>query len=152
MDGSSTGTHALVLTHDDGAGTVRLDGQGNLTLKLPLIEGRGHGMVIIQENVTRALAAGLRYAVAVLDRIDPTQRITHVALAATLAGGDTVVWRTQREQDASPHSYSLGGFDREERKPVRLTPAVRPRPALRHQAGQLVEDLMTLLRREWRIR
>jgi hypothetical protein len=30
--------HALVLTHDDGAGTVRLDGEDNLTLKLPLGE------------------------------------------------------------------------------------------------------------------
>jgi uncharacterized protein DUF4062 len=144
--------HALILTHDDGAGTVRLDGQGNLTLKLPLTEDGGHGMVVIQENVTRALAAGLRYAVALLDRIDPTQRITHVALAATLSGrGDTAVWRTQREQDASPNSYSMG-FGREGRNPVHLTPAVRPRPALRHQASQLVEDLVTLLRREWRSR
>jgi hypothetical protein len=64
----------------------------------------------------RPCLTALRYAVPVLDRIDQTQRITHVALSATLAGGDTVVWRTQREQNASPHSYSLGGFDREERK------------------------------------
>lgn len=143
--------HALVLTHDDGAGTVRLDGQGNLTLKLPIGDA-GDGMVVIQENVAQALTAGLRYAVALLDRIDPTQRVTHVALAATLSGrSDTVVWRTQREQDASPNSYSVG-FGREERKPAHLTPAVRPRPALRHQPGQLVEDLMTLLRREWRNR
>lgn len=109
-------------------------------------------MVVIQENVTRALAAGLRYAFAVLDRIDPTQRITHVALAATLSGrGDTVVWRTQHEQDESPDSYSMG-FSREERNPVHLIPAVRPRPVLHHQAGLLVEDLLTLLRREWRSR
>jgi hypothetical protein len=143
--------HALVLTHDDGAGTVRLDGQGNLTLRLPLADA-GHGMVVVEENVTEVLAAALRYAVAVQDRIDPTQRITHVAPAATLSGSnDHVVWRTQREQDASPDSYSMG-FGQDGRKPVHLTPAVRPRPALRHQAGQLVEDLLTLLRREWRSR
>jgi hypothetical protein len=143
--------HALVLTHDDGAGAVRLDGQGNLTLRLPLADA-SHGMVVIEENVADVLASALRYTVAVLDRIDPTQRITHVALAATLSGrGDHAVWRTQREQDASPNSYSTG-FGHHERKPVHLTPAVRPRAALQHQAAQLVEDIVTLLRREWRSR
>jgi hypothetical protein len=141
--------HALVLTHDDGAGTVRLDGQGNLTLKLPLADA-AHGMVVIEENVTRVLAAALRYAVAILDRIDPTQRITHVALAATLSvRGDTVVWRTQREQDLSPNSYSIG-HGQNERGPVHLTPAVRSRPVLHHQAEQVIEDFVTLLRRKWR--
>jgi hypothetical protein len=143
--------HALVLTHDDGSGAVRLDGQGNLMLKLPLTD-TDHGMVVIEENVANLVAAALRYAVAVLDRIDPTQRITHVALAATLTGrSDTAVWRTQREQDASPNSYSVG-FGRDERKPVHLTPAVRPRAALQHQTDQLVEDIITLLRREWQSR
>jgi hypothetical protein len=56
--------------NDDGAGTVRLDGQGNLTLKLPLTENGGHGMVVIQENVAHVLAAGLQYAVSLLDRIE----------------------------------------------------------------------------------
>ena len=136
--------HALVLTHDDGTGAVRLDGQGNLTLRLPLADAN-HGMVIIEENVTDVLAAAVRYAVAVLDRIDRTQRITHVALAATLSGRDDhAVWRTQREQDASPNSYSTG-FGH-------LTPAVLPRAALQHQAAQLVEDIITLLRRERRSR
>jgi len=143
--------HALVLTHDDGAGAVRLDGQGNLTLRLPLADAN-HGMVIIEENVTDVLAAAVRYAVAVLDRIDRTQRIAHVALAATLSGRDDhAVWRTQREQDASPNSYSTG-FGHNERKPVHLTPAVLPRAALQHQAAQLVEDIITLLRRERRSR
>jgi hypothetical protein len=143
--------HALALTHDQGAGTVRLDGRGNLTLRLPLNE-TSHGMVIIEENVADILAAAFRYALAVLDRIDPTQRVTHVALAATFSGrSDSAVWRTQREQDASLNSYSIG-FGRGERKPVHLTPAVRPRSALQHQAGQLVEDIITLLRREWRSR
>jgi hypothetical protein len=35
---------------------------------------------------------------------------------------------------------SSGGFDREKRKPVPLSLAMCPRPALRHQARQLVED------------
>jgi hypothetical protein len=77
--------------------------------------------------------------------------LTVPAIGALSGNSDTVVWRTQREQDASPNSYSMD-FGHKERKPVHLTPAVRPRPALRHQASQLIEDLITLLRREWRSR
>lgn len=128
---------ALVLTHDDGAGTVRVDGQGNLTLRLPLLEG-GHGMIVIEENVTDVLAAALRYALAVLDRIDPTQRITHVALAATLSGSnDTVVWRTQREEDASPNSYSMGhGSKRAQAGPFDSGGASSPRPATSRRSAR----------------
>jgi hypothetical protein len=138
--------HALVLKHDE-VGSVRLDGEGNLLMRLPLSPDL-HGMVIIEENVTRVLTAGLRYAVWLFDRVDPTQRLTHMALAATLFGGDTTVWRTQKEQDANPNSYSMGG-SRNGHQPVHLAPAHRPRAALRHNADQLVEDLVTLLRREW---
>jgi hypothetical protein len=138
--------HALVLKHDE-VGSVRLDEEGILLMRLPLSPDL-HGMVIIEENVTRALTAGLRYAVWLFDRIDPTQRLTHMALAATLFGGDTTVWRTQKEQDANPNSYSTGG-SRNGHQPIHLAPAHRPRAALRHNADQLVEDLVTLLRREW---
>jgi hypothetical protein len=140
--------HALVFNHDEGAGTVRLDAQGNVVVKLPLAAA-GHGMVVIEENVASVLACGLYYATAVLDRIDPTHRLTHVALAAALSGRDSAVWRTQREQDARPDSYSMG-LGNGERRPVHLSPAHRPRPALTHQADQLVEDLVTLLRRQLR--
>lgn len=54
--------------------------------------------------------------------------------------------RVYRNGSAAPAHHA------EEREPVHLTPAVRPRPALRHQAGQFVEDLVTPLRREWRAR
>jgi hypothetical protein len=138
---------ALVITHDE-TGRVRLDAEGNVMMQLPL-SSVSHDMIVIEENVSNVIAAGLRYAVWLLDRIDPTRRLTHVALAATLSGGEMIVWRTQREQDASPNSYSLG-FGRNDHHPVHLAPAHRPRPALAHKADQIVEDLVTLLRREWR--
>ena len=138
--------HALVLAHGE-VESVRLDGEGDLLMQL-LLSPASHGMVVIEENVTGVLTSALRYAVWLLDRIDPTQRLTHVALAATLSGNETAVWRTQLEQDASPNSYSIG-MGREVHRPVHLAPAHRPRPALRRNADQLVEDLVTLLRREW---
>jgi hypothetical protein len=138
--------HALVLTHDE-VGSVRIDGEGNLVMQLPLLPV-SHGMVIIEENVASVLTAGLRYAVWLLDRIDPTHRLTHVAIVATLSVDGTTVWRTQREQDASPNCFSMG-VGRNEQQPVHLAPAHRPRPALTHNADQIVEDFVTLLRREW---
>ncbi|MBY5786093.1 DUF4062 domain-containing protein [Rhizobium leguminosarum] len=140
--------HALVISHADGRGRIKLDGEGNLLLVLPLTES-GNGMVILEENVTERMTASLRYAAWLLDRIDQTQRLTHVALAAILTGGEHLVWRTQAEQNASPNSYSMGSM-RGEHKPVHLAPGHRSRPAIKHQADQLVEDLVTLLRREWR--
>jgi hypothetical protein len=138
--------HALVLRHNEVA-SVRLDGEGNLLMRLPLSPD-SHGMVVIEDNVASLLMAGLRYAVWLFDRVDPSQRLTHMALAATLSGSDTTVWRTQREQDANPNSYSVRS-GRNGHQPVHLAPAHRPRAALRHNADQLVEDLVTLLRREW---
>jgi hypothetical protein len=138
---------ALVIKHDE-TGRVRLDAKGNVTMQLPL-SSVPHDMIVIEENVSGVIAAGLRYAVWLLDRIDPTRRLTHVALAATFSGGEMIVWRTQREQDASPNSYSMG-YSRDDHHPVHLAPAHRPRPALNHKADQIVEDLVTLLRREWR--
>jgi hypothetical protein len=139
-----------MLLHDDGAGSVTLDGEGNLMIRVPL-SSRSHEMVVIEENVSSALKAALSYAVWVLERIDPTLRLTHSTLAVILAGSDTMVWRTQREQDASPNSYSMGMGQREP-EPVHLAPPHRPRAALKHNADQLVEDLLTLVRREWKAR
>jgi hypothetical protein len=139
--------HTLVLAHDD-VGRVCLDEEGNLMMQLPL-SASSHDMVVIEENVTDVLAAALRYTVWVLDRIDPTRRLTHVTPAVTLTGSDHAVWRTRREQDASPNSYSMG-IGRDEHRPVHLAPPHRPRAALQHEADRLVEDLVTLLRREWR--
>lgn len=138
--------HALVLTHDEGQGEVRLEPEGTVTISLPL-NLAGHGMVVIEEDVTATLSTALRYATWLLDRVDSTQRLTHSALAVKITGGDGGTWRTQREQAASPNSYQMCVGKPEA---VHLRPGHRPRPALTQQADQLVEDLVALLRREWK--
>ncbi|HEV7437687.1 MAG TPA: DUF4062 domain-containing protein [Pseudorhizobium sp.] len=140
----------LVIEHGQDTGIASLSGEGDILLKLPIKKASdGHGsMIVIQEHVADALGSGLRYASWLLDYIDPTHRLTHVALAATITGGDSLTWRTLKEQEASPNSYSMGMGSRE-RKPVHLSPGHRPRPALSHQQGELIEDLITLLRREF---
>lgn len=133
---------------------MSLDEQGAIVIKLPIERsGRGHGLsVLIQEDVQRQVTVALAYAGWLLEHIDPTQRLTHVAIAAKITGGTSLAWRTRSEHDANPnqitHAAAFSGND--ERPAVHLTPAHRPRTALRLDTGRLVEDLVVLLRRQWR--
>jgi len=139
--------HALCIRQDEDRGAIRLDGEGSVLITSSL-EAPHFGPVIIQEDITQRLAAALRYADWLLDHVDPTQRLTHFAIAAAIAGTESVVWRTRAEQNASPNSYSMG-WRQSEPAPVHLSPPQRPRSAIKLSANQIVEDLVTLLRREW---
>ncbi len=85
----------------------------------------------------------------VLDRIDPTQRLTHVVPAATIEGAEMRPWRTRREQNEKPGSYSMN-MNQKEHRPVSLSPPHRPRAALKFDTEAMVEDLLTLLKRQGR--
>ena len=58
--------------------------------------------------------------------------------------------RTRREHEANPTSMQLSSYGQDERRPVHLSPAHLPRAALTQKPDQLVEDLITLIRRQWR--
>lgn len=137
---------ALVISHDKGRSIVRLDTKGHLLCRLSL-QTAGHGMILIEEDVMETLVQALRFSAGVLDRIDSTHRLTHIVIAATISGRSSSTWRTRKEQEASPNSWS-GGFGDRDHTPVHLDPAVRPRAALVHQQSILAEDLVTLLRRQ----
>lgn len=129
---------------------VQLWPTGDLRLILPLCEeGRGMDLpVVIEEEVVSRLAAGLVYAAWLLEQIDPTQRITHIALAAALVGQGGMGWRTRAEHAASPNSGSFGRWDDQEGdRPVTLSPPHRVRAVLTMDAPRVVEDLIVLLRR-----
>ena len=141
--------HDTLVLSQDRAGEVRLDQSGGLRLVLPF--ERAHGqmgmMVLIKEDVDRALVAGLTYAATVLDRIDPTQKLTHVGLAARIDGAEYRAWRTRAEHDVNVQSVSLGFGAGDQRSGVHV---VRPRAALRLDRVRLVEDLLVPLRRQWK--
>jgi hypothetical protein len=90
----------------------------------------------------------LAYASWVLEHIDPPQRLSHVVIAARIAGADHSAWRTQREHGANPNSVSIP-LGQGARRPVYLEPPHRTRAAFRLDAGRLVEDFVVLLRRQW---
>jgi hypothetical protein len=143
---------ALVISQDRDGAWVRLDEQGAIVVRSP-IERSGGGRgdlgglpVVIEEAVQRNLATALAYASGVLEQIDPSQRLTHVAVGAQITGGEHSTWRTQREHDASPNSMSMG-MGEKVRAPVHVS---RMRAALRLDAEHLVEDLLVPLRRQWK--
>lgn len=140
---------ALVLEQESGA-KIELAEDGSLLLSLPLeptdgrrLNGFG-GFAIIEEDVLRELAAALAFAAWLLEKIDPTHRVTHVALAASIEASDYMGWRTQAEQDANPNSGTMRMGNA--KQPVSSTGC--PRAALRFKAIELAEDLMVPLRRQ----
>lgn len=142
---------ALYLEQDGGA-RIQLDEQGALVLRLSLEHPgpRNHGgysasFALIEEIVVRQLTAGIAYADWALELIDPTQKMTHVSLAARIDASEHLGWRTQAEDDASPNSGTMGFGGGEERPPVAVD---RPRAALRFDTASLAEDLMVPLRRQ----
>ena len=144
----------LVLRQNGRAeGWVHLAANGDLTIHVPLEKSaeRGAFMVVLEEDVRERLTRALRFAGAVLARLDPTEKITHVALAARLSG-TAWGWRTRAEQAASPTSGTMSvgfGEDRHE-QPVQLTPAHMRRATLAREAAEIIEELVVLLRRRWK--
>lgn len=142
---------ALVLAQERGA-SLRITEGGALLLSLPLEDATkrrqaAYGMFgIIEETVVRQLVAGFAFANLVLDYIDKTQRLAHVAVAASIEASGFMGWRTQAEQDARPTSGTMRMGDEE-------LPAVHlqvSRAKLRMDAQELAEDLIVKLRRQRR--
>lgn len=104
---------------------------------------------IVEEEVRERIAGALRFALDVLDRIDPSHRITDVVAAAALRDAGHAPWRTRAEVAAKPGSASMpmGNGDN---RPVTLSPPMIRRAALVHEADRLAEDLSVLLRRQHR--
>jgi hypothetical protein len=144
---------ALVLAQENG-NRLRLDEQGAVELQLgsnEAKEGRSSFSgfpALIEEAVLARLQAGLAYTSWLLDHIDSTQRLTHLAIAARIDAGEHMAWRTQREQDANPNSGSMG-FGREDRPAISIS---KPRAAIRLDQRRLAEDILVPLRRQWKHR
>lgn len=146
---------ALIIRQERGA-FIRLDEQGSLVLRLPLDDtnrrsGRtamdmGAMMVLVEEAIHARIATALGYAAAVIELIDPTQRITHVAIATRISGAEYRAWRTQAQNAASPGSVSIGMSGNRDRGPV---VSVHRRAALRLDRARLIEDLLVPLRRHF---
>lgn len=148
---------ALVIYQGDRyaeAAAVRLWPTGDIAIQLPLARGEG-GMgfaVIVEEEIEEKLRMALAYATWLLDKIDPTKALTHIALSARVVGGSAYEWRTRAQHAASPNSGTIAMFSREDERdaPVSLSPAHKPRAALSMDAARISQDLLALMRRRWK--
>lgn len=137
----------LVVRQANGRAEIALDEQGSILVRLPVRRNNRMMPELVEEFVHEQMAGALAYAAGVLDHVDPTQRLTHVAVAVQISDADFMAWRTLRESEANPNSMSLGSSSNNRRAPVSVN---RPRAALRLDAVRLVEDLLGPLRRQWR--
>lgn len=142
----------LVIKQERGA-SIRLDEQGSILLRLPLDEPvdrrqRDYSgmMAIIEEVVQQRLSAGLGYASDLIERVDPTQRLTHIAIAARISGAEHRAWRTRAQQAARPNSMTISMNPGEDRGPAQVS---HRRAALRLDRSRIVEDLLVPLRRQF---
>jgi len=103
--------------------------------------------VIIEEEVSATITRFLGFATAAFAHIDPVNRLSHVALVATIIDAAHMAWRTRAEHARSPNSVTMNILADGSPEPVHLSPPHRTRSALRLNAAELVEDLTVKLRR-----
>lgn len=141
---------ALHLSQDMGASIV-IDERGSLRLSVPIVRGGGMMGALVEENVADALGRGLAHAASILEHIDDAQRLSRIVVVAGLSSSGVMGWRTRREDEASPNSMTVAhAFHQDQRQPVHFQPPDRPRAALSFDRSRMLEDLVTLLRRQWR--
>lgn len=137
----------LILEQDDRSNMIKLDPQGGLVLRLKLPESR-NGMIIIQSKLEGLIISAIGYSAWLLDKIDPTQRLTHISMAMVFSEENHLLIRTQAEDDASPNSFNMQyGYGNAMRPPITLKPSHRSRASLQHDSRSLAEDFTTLLKR-----
>lgn len=127
---------------------VAIAEEGTVVVMRPVIRNGDRSIYlrgIIEEEVLADLEADVAFVASVLDRIDQSQRASHVVLTAALVGAASTAWRTRAEQAASPKSMTMNmsGGDRV----VTHLPSAQPRESLHQQGSELARDLMVLLRR-----
>ncbi|NII55821.1 DUF4062 domain-containing protein [Luteibacter sp. SG786] len=141
----------LVLRYDGGKAQVSIDGRGTMFIMVPLTP-REHGLVMIEEDVRSTIDSAFSFADWIIEKIDSTQRLTHVAPIVAFLGDNIGTWMSEQEFNSRS---TLSGYPmnmNDVHQPVVLEPPSRPRPALRHQRPALVDDFVALLRRQMNTR
>jgi hypothetical protein len=149
-EGTKTGAVGGTLVARQSRGSVALNEEGAVVVARPMTRGTDRAVIlrgIIEEDVVSDLETDIAFSQAVLARIDPTQRATHVVLVGAMLGATYTAWRTRAEQAASPSSMSIN-VNAGEQILAYLSPAAQPRSSLTTQRSGLARDLMVLLRRE----
>lgn len=151
------GTHpkleGSVLSIEQANAYVRLSELGEVVIAQPATKSgprRGFGDLpaLIEEDVLSKLETSLGLAGWILDRVDGPRRISDVVPVVAIEGGSYLAWKTRAEQSETPDVYSMNPTS--DRAAVHLAPLTRKRAALTHDVARIGQDLVTLLRRQFR--
>jgi len=135
--------HSLVISQEGCS--IAISEQGDLLVRSGLPKRKEHTAVIIKEDLQQTIFSVLSFCSELLDLIDPTNKISHIALAGRLVGADYAGWQTLRESQNSSGSYSVFGMGGKKEKLVTLNPAYFKRGKLKFEAMEISEDLVALL-------
>jgi Domain of unknown function (DUF4062) len=149
--GVQTSVSGITLAVRQANAEITLDEQGSIRVTRPGRDagGRGHSPIaiasLIEEDIRDRVAAAIRYAGWLLDRVDQTRRLSKVALACRLDGVGYMPWRTRQEAAASPNSATMSLFGLES---ADSPPVVLSRAAFAFDAANQAEDITVRLRRQ----
>jgi hypothetical protein len=149
-EGTDSGVEGHTLTLTQEARRMRLTEEGSLLLVLALPKSEGHFSPIIEEDVTSTMVNALQFAAEVLQSVDPTERLSSIAVAVSLLNSNHASWRTRAEHERSPDRMTMSRMFDESGVRVVLSPPHRSRAAFRNEAQKMAEDFMVLLRRPFR--
>lgn len=100
---------------------------------------------LTEEDVRERVAGSIRYAGWLLNRVDPTNKLSRVALAGRLTGIGYLPWRTRAEVAASPNAASMNLANSES---ADAAPVILPRTALLYEGEKLADDIAAWFRRQ----
>lgn len=130
---------------------IALDEQGSVRVSRPARDAGGQIGVsiasLIEEDVRERIAGAIHYAGWLLERIDPTHRLSRVAVECRLDGVSYMPWRTRAEVAASPNRANMNLSGRES---ANSPPVVLPRTSLLMDGARQADDIAVYLRREAR--
>jgi len=130
---------------------ITLDEYGSVRVSRPARDPGGRSPMasgiscLTEEDVRERVADCLRYAGWLLNRADPTNKLSRVAVACRLTGAGYLPWRTRSEVAASPNAAQMNLSNSE----FAASPTVvLPRPALLYDGEKLADDIAAQLRRQ----
>lgn len=128
---------------------IALSEDGSLLLGLGLQQPERGLSAVIEEDVREAVLKALLFCGGLLDRLDPTEKLSRLAVALALSNSGGGEWRARSEHRQNPSSMRLSLRHDDSIARVMLSPPDRARAAFRQTYSEMAEDLTILLRRHF---